>query len=268
MHKRLILNKPNGAPVGVLNTLDWWQAGMTEALSAICADATVPVALSGMVVAGLNISAGWFYYGGEIIPFVGGSIPGFSIGQALAIVIGEAITQKEYADGVMYDFLSSKSASLQVVASGAINTTDKLAYTSLITLEKHLGTRKVLTGSQVLTNPGGVSAGNITGSVDYRLNEINRTLQLSGTITFNTAQSITNPTQSVTLFTLASAYRPAKRTPFTIPMQRGLTDAAGELLTELYAEVDTNGDMIVDAVRPALALTGYQAIFNLYIPID
>lgn len=91
---RLNVQQTGGFPL-TTNTLNFMQASLLlmQNFGEIAGDLTI---LSGCKVTGSQVSDGTVYIGGEILPFVGGTL-------ATNVVIVETRTQKQFEDGVARD---------------------------------------------------------------------------------------------------------------------------------------------------------------------
>lgn len=102
MNKRIDLTNLGGFPLEQ-DTLDFMQQsyrGAFGALAKLCGDKVI---LTGVEVAGGNVSSGWIVYNGELIPFIGGSV-------AAKVLITETAVQATFEDTNVYDAYFTKSA--------------------------------------------------------------------------------------------------------------------------------------------------------------
>lgn len=275
MNRKLVLNQPGGAPFGVLDNIAWWQDGMAQAFSALYASSTAPIILDGLVQTGGTITSGWVYYNGDVFPVVGGTLPFTPIGEELHVSIVTAITQQTYGDAVVRDFLSEKYG--QMVSSTTTTSGVIFPLSSTVRFTALLGARAAdtaIAGSVVLTNPGGTAAGNITGTVNYRLNRLTRTLHLEGILTLNSAGTISDPPIAYGLFTLPAAFRPTKTQYFEALIRYHspgsgfiLEDTNGLGIAGLYCDVLSSGVVNMIPRRPSVS-SSYTVRFNHMMSID
>lgn len=104
---RIDFSNLGGLPV-TQNTLDFLQQSYMAALSGVaklCGNKTI---LSGVEVAGGNVSAGWISYNNELIPFVGGPL-------VAQVVITETPTALTFQDGNDHDVYFTRTATCGAV---------------------------------------------------------------------------------------------------------------------------------------------------------
>lgn len=121
MNKRIDLSILGGFPLEQ-DTLDFMQSSYRGAFGALATLCGNKVIVSGVVVAGGNVSDGWIVYNGELIPFVGGSV-------ATYVVITETAVQATYEDTNLHDVYFTKSATC--AASGDFPFADLVPLLSL-----------------------------------------------------------------------------------------------------------------------------------------
>lgn len=109
MNKRIDLTNLGGFPFEQ-DTLKFMQDSYDAAFQAVaklCGDKTI---LSGVVVAGGNVSSGWISYNNELIPFIGGAV-------GAQVVISETSTSALFEDGTEHDVYFTKTATCGAVGS-------------------------------------------------------------------------------------------------------------------------------------------------------
>lgn len=89
---------------------DAMQQNYLKALAAIAAFIGDKVIISGVTVAGSNVSDGWIVYNGELIKFVGGSLGD-------GVVVAEAATSFSFQNGATYPIVFTKTATCGVPAT-------------------------------------------------------------------------------------------------------------------------------------------------------
>lgn len=106
MHKSLDLTKLGGV-YAYQDSLKFMQEGYGGALDGLAAGLGNKFVLSGCVDSGAAVTDGWVCINGEIMPFVGGAMPGTP-----KVLVTTTITKELYDDGLEKDFYTSKVASL------------------------------------------------------------------------------------------------------------------------------------------------------------
>lgn len=102
MNTRIDLTNLGGFPLEQ-DTLKFMQDSYDAAFQAVanlCGNKTI---LSGVVVAGGNVSSGWISYNNELLPFIGGAV-------GAQVVIAETATQATFEDGTVRDTYFTKTA--------------------------------------------------------------------------------------------------------------------------------------------------------------
>jgi hypothetical protein len=115
MYKRIDLTKLGGYPLAQ-EDLDWLQNSYRNTFASLANFIGDKVIIDGMVEAGGNVSAGWISMGGEIVPFLGGTIG------TGTFMIDELITPLVFDDGVSKDVLYERVAKFSV--TGTFNYSD------------------------------------------------------------------------------------------------------------------------------------------------
>ncbi len=122
MNKRILLDKLGGYPLAQ-EDLDWLQTSYRGAFAGLANMFGDMVIISGMVEAAGDITDGWISIGGEIVPFLGGTI---GTGE---FYIDEIITPLVFDDGNSKDVLFERIAKFGI--AGAYNYNDLVRLTEL-----------------------------------------------------------------------------------------------------------------------------------------
>jgi hypothetical protein len=115
MYKRIDLTKLGGYPLAQ-EDLDWLQISYRNTFASMANFIGDMVIIDGLVEAGGNVSAGWISIGGEIVPFLAGTIG------TGAFMIDELVTPLVFDDGVSKDVLYERVAKFSV--TGTYNYSD------------------------------------------------------------------------------------------------------------------------------------------------
>jgi len=241
------------------------QAAYTEGLIAVASarGLTDPFVVSGMATTGggsPTIANGWFVYNGELIRFVGGSVPVPSIGNVLLIQITDTTSALTFNDGSTPSVVHEKTA----VLTQAPTVTDALHFP--------FGNLMYPKANSVSISVSAPGTNGLSGTLNYKLNIAGNTLQIYGSFRITTA-SVTSAHAYTVFGTLPVGFRPNSMVPFEANINYNggyVTDGVGNIHS-LNCQIDTNGNIEVGVVEPVTLPspgTSYDAYFNVMIPLD
>jgi hypothetical protein len=113
MNKRINLTNLGGFPL-TQDVIDFMQQSYRASISALAKMCGDKVIITGVDVAGNNVSDGWIVFNGELMPFVGGSL-------GLTIIISETAETLVFEDASTPNVLFTKTATSGVGGSFAFS---------------------------------------------------------------------------------------------------------------------------------------------------
>ncbi len=275
--KKIDFSHPGGLPL-TQDRLDFLQQSYLETidvLSQVGVNGIEPIGVNGMEVtiptAGTtNVTPGWFYYNGEMIYFLGGTVT-YSGGDVPLVAISDSSTDLTYNDGSVFTALHEKVGSLTTGPS----TTDPTHFplSSLQSFYTGFG----INGRETSWNTLGVSTpasqGNVTGIIYYKKNLITNTLQISGNLTVNMAQNLASSPGAIfyLMGTLPSGYLPANQVYFTSYYYSAnlFKDDLGVAWIKQFTSVlNPSGQIVVNFIKPDISISAYSVCFNTILPLD
>ena len=267
---------PGGFPL-TQEGLDHLQQAYTECLNALGAmggHATVPAIISGMsrTYAGSTviISSGWFYYGGTLIKFDGGSVA--PTGADVPVIrINTDTTTLTYNDGSTYPAMSIVTASL--IAGPISITATQFPYLVMQPYQYFfgLGGRETNWNSIVVNTTA--ANGGVSGTIYYKKNWLTNTLTLQATLTANNAQNFAASPSAANYImgVLPPGYLPTTVAYFTTHYYAAgmfRDDLGVSWVKQLMSAVNTGGQIYINFIRPDAAVPAYSVTFNTIIPLD
>lgn len=257
--KTIDLTQPGGLPL-TQNVLDQMQTAYKDMFTAVIsmgADVaninTTPILLSGMkrtLSVGGTISAGYFWYNGEIIKFTEGTVPVPTGGQELQIIISTSSSPLGLAfeNGTTPNIIKETSATL-TAAAVATNNDTRFKYADLVPFHKFFGQNK--------GNVNWTAASN--ASIGYYRKYLSNSIDIS--LTLNSPTDLTTTHEWRVEGTLPTGLFPPNAYWFTAIVQiiDSPTQYPGgtELITHIGGYVDNSGQIWMHWRRP---LTGSYRI--------
>ena len=253
-----------GFPSGQ-KTFKWMQDGALQIANALVSmgwdKTTAPLIISGCEIDGSLISAGWMYWQGELMYFLGGNI----------VVGGQFITVLEtrgaakFADNSNKEVYITKQVKLTTVAGANPDVTNG----SIKRYQEVFGALTEYNDYNTIAVPAVYGA---SGNINYRINHLAQTLHVQGSITITNAQSIASPPIYSVMGTVAAPFMPANTVPFVCSVRYHsagyILEANGtEHLTSINAELDNAGSFNFGFIRPDVAVTSYTIMFNTHLPL-
>jgi len=278
--KAIDFTQPGGFPL-TQDQLDYLQGAYTEcitALGGLGSSNGVPAVLSGMVstpgIGGLtDVSAGWFFYNGELIRFPPQSYPAVIAGNAMYVVITSAASSLTYNDGSTPNVILDKTGVLVQL----VNTTPTDATHFLLDAIVPFGVGLGLNNREVSWNSLVVNtlpaAGGVTGTIYYKKDFIANTLHIKANLIANNAQNFSGaPLALFSLMgTLPAAYIPTDNVFFIANyfVSSLIKDDLGVAwVKQINCAINTLGHILINWLKPDSAILAYGINFNTIIPLD
>jgi hypothetical protein len=273
--KAIDFTHPGGFPL-TQDQLDYLQQAYTECLNAFAVmGGTGPVTINGMgvSVAGgtTTIADGWFFYNDELIKFNAGSYTTVPPGFDVLVDITPTAGTLTYNDGSIFGAVLNKTATI-ILAPTAVTAT-QFPYSMIQPFHIVFGRngRESTWNSLAVSTP--VASGGVTGTIFYKKNFLNNTLQIRGFLTAGNAQNF-NASPGALFYSMGALpgiYTPANNTYFTADYFLGslIKDDLGiGWIKHVSCGVNVGGQFLVNWIRPDIAITGYTINFNTIIPLD
>ncbi|MDR3681536.1 MAG: hypothetical protein P4L41_16330 [Flavipsychrobacter sp.] len=267
--KSLDLTQTGGFPLEQ-DWLAWMQQGLTDAVNALGgARGAGPYILTGCTLTmpgggGLIMSTGWLWYNGQITYCVGGGYGGGALTgtQTVGMFYTPNNSNLTYTDsGAVLPSLKDGFWAFGVNADGT--TTD--TQFPLTNLQPYIKDANATTIA--------IIGGGFSGSMTYRKNWLDNTMQITGSIAVNVSAvtatgALTGPTY-YSLGMLPAGYRPANTTPFSLYYryhQAPILDDTGlDHITIINGEVSSSGYIAAGLIKAA---SNYTLTWNTIIPLD
>jgi hypothetical protein len=233
------------------------QAAHADILNLLYADvpANTPAVISGMVQTTVgttySISAGLFYYNGELVKFPAQSVT-ISSSTPLNITLNTTSENAIFFDNgnfTPYPVIHTREGQLVVGYSGGVDLSPGSFKPVWPLLAAKLKTPFVAIGSV------GNTAADIELSLQYAKNTLTNTVHIIGEVYANVAQSLPVGESNVVLVTLPAGFRPAHAVPFMVR-----NDVRGVLTTI--------GQLIFYFIRPAAGVISIGGPFNTILSLD
>lgn len=272
--KTLDFTQPGRMPV-TQDVLSFMQTAYKEQIAALaalvgCNLTNVPIVLSGLANNGSTLTAGWFVYNGEIIYCAGGDISSPPLGTSYAINIASTASPLAllYGDGSNPSVKSDKTGVLTALSS--ITTGPALfPITAFTTFAAQMGLIGRESTFSAITLSKNDTYGIVTGTLNYKKNNLARTIQIAGTATVQVASS----TATNTFFnvgTMPAGYRPSGDVFFLLYYQYdnpGIKEQYGnDYYRWMTGKILNNGVVQLGVIFP---FSGSATLtFNTIIPID
>jgi hypothetical protein len=259
--------------------MEFLQSAHADILNLLYADApaNIPVIISGMVKtivgSSYNMSAGLFYYNGELVKFPAQSVT-MSLSDPVHIALNTASENAIfYDDGNLtpVPVIHTREGELVVGYTGGID----LSPGSFITWAQIFGA-KAKTPPALAGGTFSTAGPDIEMDLQYSKNLLPNTLHIYGNISIIDTQSMPTERMSAGTVTLPVGFRPQgggqpDEFPVFIGQQTAgaiMKDTAGNPLKDIRASISTTGLLSFEFVKPAVAITSYGGTFNVIIPLD
>ena len=270
--KSIDFSKPGGFPL-TQDRLAYLQTAYSEVLQAIVAmGGAGPFVISGMVVSGggNTVSSGWFYYNGDIVQFTGGTVSPLG-GEVALVKITPIATTLTYNDGSTPTVVFDKTAML----AHGISLMDATHFpvSALIPFGVGFGqnNRESIWQSIIVnTDP---AVGGVTGTIYYKKDFTANTLQVRGVLLANNAQNFSASPSALfyTMGTLTGGYFPSNEGFFIANyyISNMIKDDQGVAwIKQINCAINTSGQVLINWIRPDIAIAGYGIQFNTIMPLD
>jgi len=276
--KKIDFTHTGGFPL-TQDELDYLQSSYTECVNAIAGmsnSGSTPIIISGMKftttgTGEISVSDGWFFYNGELVRFYG-SVQTTGIGGTVPVVkILPVSSSLTYNDGSIYPAIKDKTA---VLVSGLpITDTTHFPYSTMIPFQTGFGVAGREMDWTTIAISTDAAVGGVTGSVSYKLNLLTNTLHIRGGLTANNAQNFAALPYSAyyTMCNIPAGYRPANTAYLNAYFSIGLymkDDMGVAWIREIGCTLNPAGNLVMNWVRPEVAVTSYSVVFNTIIPLD
>lgn len=278
--KTIDFTKPGGFPL-TQDQLNYLQSAYTEAINAVAAmggSGTVPVIVSGMVVANpspgdYSITDGWFYFNGEMIRCVASSVSGASGGSEAYVSIVETSSPLVFFDGSMPNVINEKTASLMVLPSGTTADATRFPLADLTRFGKQFGIANRDALWKTLSVSTSVPDGGVSGTVYYKKDYTANTLHLRGVLTAANAQNFAASPGSL-YYLMASL--PAEHTPVNTGYFVAQYFGAGLIkddvgvgwIKQVNCAANHTGGLYVNWLRPEILVGSYAINFSAIISLE
>lgn len=256
--------------------LDYLQQAYTECINAFALmGGSGPALINGMdvsVVSGTTtIADGWFFYNGELIKFNTGSYTTIPGGDVVLINITPSVGSLTYNDGSSYGAILNKTATLLLGPSATTATQFPFSVMQPFQLVFGQKGRESAWNSLIVNTP--VLDGGVTGTIYYKKDLLANTLQLRGFLTANNAQNFAASPGALfySMGSLPSGYIPGNNTYFTghYYLASMIKDDLGiTWIKQFTCGVNIGGQIMINWIRPDIAIAGYGIVFNTTIPLD
>lgn len=251
--KSIDFSKPGGFPL-TQDQLDYLQLSYQEVIPYLIGfrnpGSNVAVRLSGMVIvpgATTTVSAGWFWYNGQVIYFGGGTWTSIAGGDAIYVLLTPTATSLTFNDGSTPGVILDSIGSLVQLVSSTADSATKFQLGRLQDFCRETNWT-VETFASYLTGLGA------SGTIKYKKDYLSNTLQIIGDLTVTGAISlggvagyIDNVLLGTLMFTLPAGYRPTNRASFTVDINGSATgNCAWQASTDPAGWLSAFGPMIIN----------------------
>lgn len=278
--KTIDFTKPGGFPL-TQDRLKYLQQAYTElfgAMGLLAAPANIPIVVSGMVFSAVgpttSISAGWFFYNGELIYFPGNSISSsVGAGNAVYVVLSTTATPLTYNDGSTPDVILETTAAMAILVNTTPTDATHAPWSTAVSFGQGFGATFRDSAWKSFAVATGSGNGTITGTVYYKKDATANTLHLRGVLASTTPTDFAAApgTTYQVMGTLPAGYRPA-----TLATFMAINEIAGMVLGEdgvtyfdtIRCIVNTSGALEMVWRLPDASVLGYGMQFNVIIPLD
>ena len=277
--KAIDFTKPGGFPL-TQNQLDYLQQAYTESIKALGTmgiSGSAPVIISGMTktVSGgtASISAGWFYYNGDMVRFPGASYGGISFGYAVYIVISSSSGTLVYNDGSTPGVVLEKTGVLTLLVNTTPTDSTHFLYSDMVPYGKGFGiNNREQVWHELIVNTDPADGG-VTGSIFYKKDFTANTLQIRGNLIANNAQNFAPSPGSVfaLMGNLNTGFLPINTIQFLAHyFANGLLkdDLDISWIKHFTCAINNIGQVFINWIRPDISISGYGVNFNTIVPLD
>ena len=278
--KAIDFTQPGGFPL-TQDQLDYLQSAYTECvntLGSLGSNNSTAAILSGMEsTAGIggvtNVSAGWFFYNGELVRFPAQSYPLVTAGFAMYVVITPAASPLTYHDGSTPNVILEKTGTLiQLVNTTPTDATHFLLDDAIpFAVGFGLNNREASWNSLVVnTLP---AAGGVTGTIFYKKNFLTNTLHIRANLAANNAQNFPASTAAIysLMGVLPAGYIPPTNVYFIANYFASFLikdDLGVGWVKQTNCAINTGGQVLINWLRPDISIGAYGINFNTIIPLD
>ncbi|MCW3120702.1 MAG: hypothetical protein JWQ38_194 [Flavipsychrobacter sp.] len=278
--KAIDFTQPGGFPL-TQDQLDYLQSAYTECLNTLgClgSNNSTPAMLSGMestpgIGGSTNVSAGWFFYNGELVRFPAQSYPAVSPGNAMYVVITPGAGPLTYHDGSTPNVILEKTGLLLQLVNTTPTDATHFLLDDIIPFGVGLGlnNREASWNSLVVNTLPAV--GGVTGTIFYKKNSLTNTLHIRANLAANNAQNFPPSTAAIysLMGTLPAGYVPNNIALFTASYFASFLikdDLGVAWVKQVNCAVNTGGQIFVNWLRPDISIGAYGLDFNTIIPLD
>lgn len=277
--KAIDFTQPGGFPL-TQDQLDHLQNAYTESTLALAAaghdGSSAPVIISGMISSpggggSTNVSAGWLLYNNELIRFPAATYGVVTLGNVPLVTITPTAGSLTYNDGSTPAVILDKTASVSIAP--AITDAAHFPFGNLLRFGQGFGinNREQFWQSMVVSTAPGV--GGVTGTVYYKKDFTANTMQIRGFLTANDAQNFAaSPAALFSLMgTLPAGYIPNNTAYFIAHyFVAGLIkdDLGISWIKQVNCVINTGGQILINWLKPDVAITAYAINFNAIVPLD
>jgi hypothetical protein len=279
--KAIDFTKPGGFPL-TQDQLDYLQTAYTECVHVLAslgtnASLTAPVILSGIqstVVGGTtNVSAGWFFYNGQMVRFPAQSYGTVITGNAMYVVVTPTAAPLTYNDGSMPNVIEDVTGVLTSLVNSTPTDATHFLLSALLPFGTGFGVNNREQVWQSITVSTAPTDGGVTGTIYFKKDWTANTLQIRGLLTANNAQNFAaSPSALYSIMgTLPAGYIPNNNAYFAAQyfVASLIKDDLGvSWIKQLNCAVNTGGQIYVNWLRPDISIVGYVIDFNTTIPLD
>ncbi len=277
--KSIDFTKPGGFPL-TQDQLGYLQEAYTEsigALAAIGGSGATPYIISGIVISNpsigtYSITDGWFFYNGEMVRCLSGSVVGASGALAPFIVINPESSSLVFNNGSTPDVIFDKSATIVVLPSSTATDATHFPLSSLQKFGSSLGNNNREEVWSFLEVDTPAVDGGVVGNIYYKKDYISNTLHLRGLLTANNAQNFAGSpgTMLYLMGTLPSAYIPSNSVYFSTYYFVGTSvkdDVGVSWIKQVNCVVNVAGQVLINWIKPEVGVGAYGVNFNVVIPL-
>lgn len=278
--KAIDFTQPGGFPL-TQNQLGYLQQAYTEtitALAAIGGGSSSPFIVSGIEIANpvdgtYIISDGWFFYNGEVVKCLSGSVVGASGGSDAYIIIANDSSPLVFNDGSTPNVVFDKTATLSVLPSGTPTDDTHFPLSALQPFGKGLGATNREASWNTLAVGTSAAEGGVVGTMYYKKDFISNTLHLRGMLTANNAQNFAaSPGSLLYLMCLLPVeYRPLSNLYFSAYFYIATStkdDSNVSWIKQLNCVYNVAGQVLFNWIKPEVGVDAYGVNFNVILPLD
>lgn len=278
--KAIDFTQPGGFPL-TQNQLGYLQQAYSEtitALAAIGGDGSSPFIISGIETANpvdgtFIISDGWFFYNGEVVKCLSGSVVGASGGSAAYIVISSDSSPLVFNDGSTPNVIFDKTATLTVMPSGTPTDDTHFPLSVLQVFGKGFGVINREANWNTIAVGTPPAEGGVVGTIYYKKDFISNTLHLRGMLTANNAQNFAASPGSLfySMGAIPSAYWPQNNAYFSAHyfVSSSVKDDVGVgWIKQVNCGLNDTGQLYVNFLKPEIGVDAYGVNFNVILPLD